>query len=391
MKKIAIITTHPIQYNAPFFKMLHQRKQLIIKVYYTGGEEVLQSKFDQGFAKNIEWDIPLLEGYDYVFVKNVSTHPGTYSFKGIHNPTLIDEIRDWGADALLVYGWNFKSHLKAMRYFHGKLPVFFRGDSTLLDERKNIFKVWGRRIFLKWVYHYVDKAFYVGTANKNYFLKHGLASHQLCFLPHVIDNDRFLESPKKDFRNILQIPQNNLVFLYAGKFEKKKNIHLLIDAFSEIQSSGVTLVLAGSGPCEGELRNQVAALNDYLKSRIYFLDFQNQSLMPSLYSFSDVFVLPSKGPGETWGLCINEAMACGKAVLVSSSAGSALDLVIEGENGYVFESENKTDLLNKLNRFVENTELIKTMGLASKKIISNWNYQKKCDLIESYLINNSKI
>ncbi|MCB0710584.1 MAG: glycosyltransferase family 1 protein, partial [Chitinophagaceae bacterium] len=70
MKRLAIITTHPIQYNAPLFQLLAQRENIAIKVFYTWGDTVLKEKYDPGFQKNIEWDIPLLEGYDYAFVEN---------------------------------------------------------------------------------------------------------------------------------------------------------------------------------------------------------------------------------------------------------------------------------------------------------------------------------
>ena len=53
MKKLAIITTHPIQYNAPLFAMLHQQGDINLKVFYTWGETVLQKKYDPGFDKTI--------------------------------------------------------------------------------------------------------------------------------------------------------------------------------------------------------------------------------------------------------------------------------------------------------------------------------------------------
>ena len=61
MKKLAIITTHPIQYNAPWFKLLAERKNIIIKVFYTWSQVLNEEKYDPGFGKNIEWDIPLLD------------------------------------------------------------------------------------------------------------------------------------------------------------------------------------------------------------------------------------------------------------------------------------------------------------------------------------------
>ncbi|MGN6533252.1 MAG: glycosyltransferase family 1 protein, partial [Ginsengibacter sp.] len=84
--RLAIITTHPIQYNAPLFSLLAKRNTINIKVFYTWGEKVLQDKFDPGFGKNINWDIPLLEGYDFQFVSNISADPGSHHFGGIDNP-----------------------------------------------------------------------------------------------------------------------------------------------------------------------------------------------------------------------------------------------------------------------------------------------------------------
>src|SRR5690606_37326611 len=148
---------------------------------------------DRNFGKEIAWDIPLMDGYDYEFVENSAKKPGSHHFFGIDCPSLIARISDYKPDALLVFGWNFKSHLKVMRHFKGRIPVWLRGASTLLDEVPG-FKTMLRRSILKFVYHYVNKALYVGIANKDYFLKHGLKESQLIYAPHAIDNDRFTGS-----------------------------------------------------------------------------------------------------------------------------------------------------------------------------------------------------
>src|SRR5690242_286009 len=127
MRRLAIITTHPIQYNAPLFALLHARKVIEIKVFYTWGESVLHKKYDPGFGKVIEWDIPLLEGYPFEFLENVSVEKGSHHFKGIDNPFIISSVEKFNPDAILVYGWAFKSHLEAMRYFKKRIPVLFRG------------------------------------------------------------------------------------------------------------------------------------------------------------------------------------------------------------------------------------------------------------------------
>ena len=169
MKKLAIITTHPIQYNAPLFALLKKRMNVHPKIFYTWGEDVLKEKFDPGFGRSIKWDIPLLNGYEYTFVKNVAKSPGSHHFLGIDNPDLIKEIIAWDADAILVFGWAFKSHLRAMRHFKGKIPVLFRGDSTILDQFGRL-KHFARTTLLRWVYRHIDTALYVGEANKLYFL-----------------------------------------------------------------------------------------------------------------------------------------------------------------------------------------------------------------------------
>src|SRR3954454_1006990 len=103
MIRLAIITTHPIQYYAPVFKMLAQQTNLLVKVFYTWGKDSI-SKFDPDFGKQIEWDIPLLAGYDYQFLENTATDPGTHHFRGIINPTANERIKKFNPDGLLIYG-----------------------------------------------------------------------------------------------------------------------------------------------------------------------------------------------------------------------------------------------------------------------------------------------
>lgn len=384
LKKLAIISTHPIQYNAPLFALLSKREKIQVKVFYTWGVEVLKKKFDPGFNINIEWDIPLLDKYEFVFVKNVAKDKGSHHFKGIDNPALINMITRWGADAVLIYGWSFKSHLKAIRHFSGKIPVLFRGDSTSLRVAKGIKKL-ARDILLHWVYHYVDFCFYVGTHNKNYFIEHGVKNEQLVFAPHAIDNERFKATSSRDnieksarWKQSLGIGKEDMVFLYAGKLDHNKNVVLLAEAFIMLGRTEIHLILAGEG------LNKIALENIYAKhGNIHFLPFQNQSQMPLLYALADVFVLPSLS--ETWGLALNEAMACGKAVLASDGCGAAIDLVVEGENGYIFRSKNSSDLQEKLLRMVNDIRRVKQMGLKSSVLIEKWNYEVTCDALEQLI------
>lgn len=215
-KRLAIISTHPIQYNAPLFRVLAQAPGVDLKVFYTWSQ-AQESVIDKEFGRKIVWDIPLLEGYDYEFIENVSNKP-KQQFKGLVNPGLIPAIENWHPDAVLVFGWNFSSHFKAMRHFHGRIPVWFRGDSTLLDEKKSLRTIL-RRSVLRFVYSFVDHAFYVGENNRKYFLAHGLKDRQLSFAPHAIDNARFgseeAVAKGKSWRKALGYTDNEIVMVLS--------------------------------------------------------------------------------------------------------------------------------------------------------------------------------
>jgi glycosyltransferase involved in cell wall biosynthesis len=380
--RLAIITTHPIQYYAPVFKLLADKVD--VKVFYTWGDEA-QEKFDPGFGKTISWNIPLLDGYSYEWIQNTAPDPGSHHFKGIVNPRLINQIKSWQADAVLVYGWAYDSHLKAMRHFKNKIPVYFRGDSTLLDTKPGA-KQLLRTIFLKWVYSHVDHAFYVGSNNGAYFKKYGLKDKQLSFAPHAIDNDRFADERGEEASKIksdLGIKPADILILFAGKFEEKKSPDLLLDAFLTLNMPNTHLLFVGNGILETALKTTAGK-----NSNVHFINFQNQLAMPAMYQACNLFCLPSQGPGETWGLAVNEAMAAGKPVLVSNKCGCAANLVNPGVTGEIFEAGDISSLTKKLHLLIGDKNELTNLGRNAKAKIAAWSFSKQADAMLN-VINNS--
>ncbi|HRO41279.1 MAG TPA: glycosyltransferase family 4 protein [Flavipsychrobacter sp.] len=382
MKKLAIIDSHPIQYNAPVFKLLAERKHVQIKVFYTWGESVLQKKFDPGFGKTIEWDIPLLEGYDYQFVENVAQNPNASSYSGIDNPHIFRDIDAWQPDFLLIFGWSFKTNLRILRHYRGKIPIIFRGDSTLLREKKRLsVKKVLRRLFLTWIYRHVDVALYVGSKNREYYLAHGLKQEQLVYAPHAIDNHRFADLDEQRnneaaaWRSDLGIPTDHLVVLYAGKLEPVKNLDFVIDLAQDMQEIPLSFIIVGNGPEEARLKQKASALK-----QVKFIDFQNQGKMPLVYRLGDVVILCSQS--ETWGLALNEAMSCGRAVMASSTCGGGADLIQEGANGIVFELNDKEKVKRYLTTLQSNPNELAIAGKLSKKIIADFSFAKIAEAIE---------
>jgi glycosyltransferase involved in cell wall biosynthesis len=215
-------------------------------------------------------------------------------------------------------------------------------------------------------------------------LQHGLKENQLIFVPHAIDNDRFSnETPDQaEYRGQLMrsigLDEDTNAFLFAGKFQAKKNVSLLLEAFNQMAFPSWKLLLVGNGEKEEELKKQAQG-----NPNVYFLPFQNQRMIPAVYRLGKIFCLPSQGHDETWGLAVNEAMASGRVVIVSNEVGCAPDLVEDGVNGYVFESRNMLDLQAKMRIAV--IQDLTAMGNQSKLKIENWRFGIQANQIERLL------
>lgn len=369
--RLAIICTHPIQYYAPVFKLLSSAVKL--KVFYTAGNKTL---FDQGFGLNIQWDIPLLEGYDFQFLINSAKKSGTSHFMGIINPDAIRMIREYAPTHILLFGWAHYSHFRILNYFSGKARISFRGDSTSLRQQP-LLKSIAKKIVLKYIYSKVDYAFYTGTSNKYYFKNYGLKNNQLIFAPHAIDNERYASIRNTPgIREMFQIKDSAVLILFAGKFTIVKNPEILLRAFVQLQLTNTHLLLVGDGPLAASLRD------NYQHEKIHFLPFQNQSDMPSVYQSCDLFCMPSKN--ESWGLAINEAMAAGKAILASDRVGCHADLV-KPANGMTFQSNSLTDLKHKLSKLTYSKNILTKKGHSSRAIIQQWDFETQVKNILSVL------
>jgi len=197
-------------------------------------------------------------------------------------------------------------------------------------------------------------------------------SKQLFFAPHSVDNNRFASQRKdatikaENWRLNLGIKKDDFVFLFAAKLTKKKDPELLIKAFLSLNLPYTKLIIIGNGELEVELKQRYQA-----HAAVFFIPFQNQSSMPSVYRLANVFILPSKGPGETWGLAVNEAMASGLGVIVSDKCGCATDLVNQGKNGYIFNSGNMESLKKCMRLSLSS---YKKLGDYSLQVIQHYTY-----------------
>lgn len=346
--RLAIIVSHPIQYFAPLYQRLARRSDITLKVFFTwhGGGPV----YDRGFNTSFGWDIPVNTGYDFEVVPTLFRNSGTHHFFGLINPSLVRRVRAWRPDVVQVTGWAWLSHLIALWAFpHIGIPTLFRGDSHLLDAQPIGVHWWIKHAALSQIYAWPTAFLVVGEANRAYYEAFGVEPARLHACPHSIDVGRFAEPSAKleqeaaDWREDLGIPRDHCVILFAGKFERKKRPLELMKAVQGLAPRPVTLIMVGNG----ELDDEVKAVAAAAPARFRLLPFQNQSRMPAVYRLGDLFVLPS-AYNETWGLAVNEALACGRPVLASDRVGCAAD-VVDASCGRVFASNDAAALGHALN------------------------------------------
>jgi len=385
--KLAILTSHPIQYQVPLFRALAQ-SGIDVHVLFCW-DFGIKKTYDPEFGKEIKWDIPLLEDYCFKFLKNFSLHPGSARWHQEINPGIIKEIARQKYDAILIYGWNsFTKWLAFIPAFLTKTPVFSYSESPLSQELlKPKWKIKVKKIILGWLFRYISVFLYFGAENKKFYQYYGVPEEKLFFCPYAVDNSRFIAASKassvkrKALRKELGISEKDVVILFMGKLIKKKRPLDLLKAYelliTNYQLPTSHLLFVGDGVLRPELEKYV---KDNNLQNVHFCGFKNQTELPKYYTLADIFVLPS-GTGETWGLVVNEAMCSGLPIVVSDIVGCGSDLVKNNENGFIFPLGDIEKLTAYLKDLVNNEEKRKNFGEKSFEIVQNYNYEKDVNCI----------
>jgi glycosyltransferase involved in cell wall biosynthesis len=347
-----IVLSHPTQYYSPWFRWMTAHATINLHVIYLWDFGVTEKR-DPSFQTNIQWDVDLLSGYSREFVPNTARCPGAESFFGFSNPGLTKHIAKSRPHALLLFGYNWASHLKVIAWASlAGIPLILRGDSHLIGRSSP--KAY-KQLALRTLFSRFAAFLYVGAANRNYFEVFGVPSRKLFFAPHSVDAELFdrkrpgcLEAAVA-LRRQLGIADGTRVVLFSGKLLPAKQPVELFEAFADIDAPDTALVFVGDGPERERLQSVVARHKSKRGSAsVHMLPFANQSEMPSRYLLADLYVLPSRGSFETWGLAVNEAMHMGVPCLVSNRVGCQRDLVTEGETGWVFDAEDGSGMRRSL-------------------------------------------
>jgi glycosyltransferase involved in cell wall biosynthesis len=361
--RLAIISTHPIQYHAPWFRGLASHPELETHVYYCH-TATPDEQARAGFGVGFDWDVPLLSGYPNSFLQNIARPAGHGRFAGFDTPEIGKILREGRYDAVLVNGWNYKSAWQAIwAAWQSDVRVLVRGDSHLHSPRSRPVR-WTKLLAYRRFVPRFDACLAAGVWSHEYFAYYGARRDRIFFVPHVVDTEYMtlesqrVQAKQSELRRQWGLRENSVVFLFVGKFtETKRPLDFVRAVYgASVNERSVEGLMVGDGPLRG-------VCEDFVRSHhapVSFTGFLNQSQIVRAYASGDVLVLPSVG--ETWGMVVNEAMACGRPCLVSDRVGCGPDLVLPGETGVIFAHCDVPALAASMVKLARNPSQIAVMG-----------------------------
>ncbi len=356
--KLLYFVSHPIQYQAPLLRRISEDPEIDLEVVFESDFSA-DAYFDDGFGIDVKWDIPLREGYKNRLLSEID----------------IDHCIKSSA-AVWFHGWQshkFRQLLKASN--NAATPVLMRGEnwSGAMPDGNGV-QGWLKRRYLGNIFSKCDAFLAIGSANRHYYMDHGISHNKIFDMPYAINNSFFTQGGEVttllNFRHELGINAAQKIILFAGKMTARKKPDVLLSAWKQADwkdQKRPALIFVGDGELKQSLMAEVEQLS--YREDVYFTGFRNQTELPAIYDAADVFVLNSKK--EPWGLAINEAMACGTAVIASDQCGAAFDLLDE-ETGIIVKAGDATDLAAALIKALEQSD---EMGAAAQRRISNWDFE----------------
>ena len=334
-------------------------------------------------GKDIELEIIEIAGAGspYAFSGDSASHPANWHClfpnkrmeeisPSAANIALRRKLNDLKPDIVFAGAIAFPSGAAGVRWAveHKRKIVIF-DDARLVDVPRSALVDFVK----KRIYSCADAILCPSKVWNPTFTYFGFKEFQIFYGLNVVDNSFWKNQNPTESNN-----STSAYILTIGRQIPKKNFLFLVNAFqiyASITAKPKELVLVGDGP---EHESLVEFSNQNGLKTVTFLPFRSQDDLKNIYQKADYFILPSRH-GETWGLVVNEAMASGLPVIVSSQVGCASTLVKDGVNGYTFSPNNVNELADLLIKMdTLGAEERREMGEKSKEIISDWGLDRFC-------------
>jgi len=380
MKRLAIVASHVIQYQDPFFRLLAKEPDIDLTVIYcsSAGAETYR---DEDMKTSLRWDIDLLQGYRYVTLRNFGFGDG---YTRLINPGIVPAIVRGRYDAVIfMLGWGSLSALLGIAACRiSQTPFFLYGDSSF-PPPETTFRAKLRATFIRAVFGLAAGFMTSGVLNADYYRHYGGDPKTFFLLPWAVDNERFetasrfAPGERDELRARYGIARDRVVFLFSAKLVPRKDPLTLVRAFRRMQHRDrAAVVFMG----EGELRPDIEREST---DGVHLIGFVNQRDLPKHYAMCDVFVLPSLY--EPRGAVINEAMACGLPVIVTDRCGSIGDVVLDGDNAFIYPAGDADALAVYMDRLTSDDALRARMAQRSREIIATWDFARGVEGVKAML------
>jgi glycosyltransferase involved in cell wall biosynthesis len=364
MNSLLLLATHAVQYQTPLFRCLHEQFDVDLHVVFLQEPAIEQPYWDRDFGRYVQWDIPLTQGYSWSVLPAGSLVQRLLAFLRVH--------RDHGGPPIMLTGWGTHLHWLIWTVL-GRIPVLQGAETNKLSYALRSRPLW-RHLWLCFLIRRTAALLCIGQRNREFYEWMGAPVSHMFSYPYAVDNERFFHTYQQ-YRDDRQARLQDLgldpalpVLLFCGKLIHKKRPDLLLQAVS-VAGLGphVNVLLVGSGELRPNLEAQAAGLG--LK-RVSFLGFLNQSKMPLAYVLGDVLCLLSDTPSETWGLVVNEALACGRPVLVSEGCGCVPDLVDGKGTGWTVPPGDLASTARVLGQAMDQVALWPAMGERGRGVVA---------------------
>jgi glycosyltransferase involved in cell wall biosynthesis len=360
--RLVIITEIIAPYRIPEFNALAQRSDVNPHVIFL-------SETDPTMR---EWSVYKDEiRFSYEVLPSWRRRLGRYHI--LLNWGLRRSLQRARPEMILCGGYTYAASWRALRWaVSRRVPFLLWLESTASDQRHRYFAVeFLKRRFLRWC----SGAVVPGHSSRNYARDLGVRESQIFTAPNAVDNNFFAQRTdalkRRETRPGRKLPSR--YFLFAGRLVPEKGVFDLLDAYAKLGPdlrSQMSLVFAGSGRAEPQLIARSRAIQP---GSVHFAGFVQKEELADFYALADMLILPTHT--DTWGLVVNEAMACGLPIICATVAGCAADLVQDGWNGRLVAPGDVAQLAAAMDSLARDPELRSKMGTRSRQRIALYSPQ----------------
>jgi glycosyltransferase involved in cell wall biosynthesis len=357
--KVALLTEIISPYRIPVFNALARQKGIELQVIFLSETDPTQRRW-LVYKDEIEFSYEVLPAWR-------RRRGGSHI---LLNRGLWPALQRFRPDAILCGGYNYPAFWEALAWakLHSARFVAWI-ESTSRDQRNpSVVAEFIKRRFVG----SCDSFAVPGKSAFEYVRSMGVPAERIHTAPNAVDNLRFAglarsaREREAQCRAELGLPPR--YFVYAGRVTREKGVFQLLEAYTRLQPelrSQVGLVLVGEETAKDELMMKNAA--KIYPGAVVFPGFAQRDQLAAFYALAEALVFPTLS--DTWGLVVNEAMACGLPIIASDVAGCAADLVREGENGYVIPAANVDKLVEAMTALARDPQLTSRMGERSARLI----------------------